>query len=255
MRRIILTTLVGCYAVLWIGGVGSHVLFGRAPDGAAWAAPVFLLLAGLITLLTAHRSAWTALLTASGLGLAAEVIGVRYGFPFGSYAYTATLQPQLFGVPLVMACAWMVLLAYVKDLLVGYQLPAWLEVPILALWMTMIDLLIDPLAASQLNYWRWAEPGWYYGIPAQNFLGWFAVSLLIFAVIRLVNGSRWQPNPLARWTGFSILLFFTCIAFAHRLALAGSIGAILCLASAIIGPWPGSKAIRNWPTSNLKNLL
>jgi len=250
-RRIILTTLVGCYAVLWIGGVGSHVLFGRAPDGAAWAAPVFLLLAGLITLMTAHRSAVAALLTASGLGLAAEVIGVRYGFPFGSYAYTATLQPQIFGVPLVMACAWMVLVTCVKDMLAGFKLPAWVEVPILAFWMTMIDLLIDPLAANQLDYWHWAEPGWYYGIPAQNFLGWFVVSLTIFAVISLLNGSRGQPNSWARWTGFSILLFFTCIAFAHRLALAGSIGAILCFATAIIGSWPAS----NWPKSQFENLL
>ncbi|MEP7339222.1 MAG: carotenoid biosynthesis protein [Acidobacteriota bacterium] len=250
-RRIILTTLASCYVVLWIGGVGSHVLFGRAPDGAVWAAPVFLLLAGLITLLTAHRSAQAALLTASGLGLAAEVIGVRYGFPFGSYVYTATLQPQLFGVPLVMACAWMVLVAYVKDLPAGFKLPAWVEVPLLALWMTMIDLLIDPLAANQLDYWHWAEPGWYYGIPVQNFFGWFAVSLLIFAVIRLLNGSGRQPNPWARWTGFSILLFFTCIAFAHRLAIAGSIGAMLCLTTAIIGNWPASK----WSRSKVENLL
>jgi Carotenoid biosynthesis protein len=53
-----------------------------------------------------------------------------------------------------------------------------------AAWMTAIDLLIDRLAAVALGYWRGAAPGAYYGIPARNFLGWFIVSLLIFAMVR-----------------------------------------------------------------------
>lgn len=100
---------------------------------------------------------------------------------------------------------------------------------IAALWMTAIDLVIDPLAAGTLDYWRWAGGGAYYGIPARNFLGWFTVSLLIFGLIGVLFRRGRQSNVYACRVGFSIILFFTVIALAHGLILAGVIGMALCL--------------------------
>ena len=45
------------------------------------------------------------LVLSAGTGLAAEVLGVRTGFPFGEYAYTDALQPQVLGVPVVVPLA------------------------------------------------------------------------------------------------------------------------------------------------------
>ncbi|HEX8185182.1 MAG TPA: carotenoid biosynthesis protein [Blastocatellia bacterium] len=221
--------LLSIYALMWIGGVGSHIWFESTPAETRWASPVFLLLAGLIVAVTSPRADLACLLLVLLLGLAAEIIGARYGFLFGDYTYTATLMPQLFGVPLVMASAWMVLVAYVRQMLLGLQLPAWVEALVAAVWMTAIDLVIDPLAAGTLGYWRWVEPGAYYGIPAHNFFGWFTVSLLIFGAVGLLFGRGKEFNIWARHVGLSILLFFTLIALAHRLILAGVIGAALCL--------------------------
>ncbi|MBE2271868.1 MAG: carotenoid biosynthesis protein, partial [Anaerolinea sp.] len=39
-----------------------------------------------------------------------EFIGSKTGFPFGSYDYTARLQPQLGGVPLLIPLAWLMML-------------------------------------------------------------------------------------------------------------------------------------------------
>src|SRR5690242_8260451 len=39
---------------------------------------------------------------AGGGGLIAEAVGVATGLPFGHYAYTGTLGPELFGVPAVV---------------------------------------------------------------------------------------------------------------------------------------------------------
>jgi bisanhydrobacterioruberin hydratase len=224
-RKVILTALAGAYVALWVGGVSAHVLQGGPPTDAQWAASVFLLLAGLIVLVTASPANLGGLLAAAGIGFIAEYVGVSYGFLFGRYVYTGTLQPLLLGVPLVMACAWMILFAYVKQMLLPFKLSKLTEMTISGVWMVAIDLLIDPLAANRLGYWRWIETGAYYGVPARNFLGWFLVSFMIFGIVR----QHLQSDLWARSVGLSILLFFTVIALAYQLALAAGVGLVLAL--------------------------
>jgi putative membrane protein len=224
--KVILTALAGAYVTLWVGGVSSHILYGGPPPDAQWAASVFLLLAGLIVLAAATPANLGGLLSAAAIGFITEYIGASYGFLFGRYVYTETLQPLLLGVPLVMACAWMILFTYVKQMLFPFKLSKLAEMTISGVWMVAIDLLIDPLAANRLGYWRWIEVGAYYGVPARNFLGWFVVSFMIFGIIR----QRPQSDLWARSVGLSILLFFTVIALAYQLALAASVGLALSLA-------------------------
>ena len=224
-RRVVLAGLVITYAVLWAGGVSHYLFIGAVASSQQWIASAFLALAGLIVFCsTAARDDLLKLCGVALLGLLVEVCGVRYGVPFGGYTYTGALQPTLFGVPLVMTFAWLTLVAYVKQMLVFVKLPVWIEAPAAAAWMTTIDLIIDPLAANQLGYWRWFEQGAYYGIPLSNFAGWFASSLLIFALFR----RPWQLNAWPRRTGLSIILFFTLIALSYRLFAATLIGFALC---------------------------
>lgn len=244
LKSFLLGALTAAYAVMWIGGVGHYALYSGPrhlqPLDAPWAASVFLTLAGLLVIVTARGSDLIGLLAAALFGFAAEIIGVRYGFIFGPYRYTEVLQPQILDAPLVMMISWMVLVAYCRQMLIALKLPRLIEAALAALWMTAIDLVIDPLAANQLGYWRWAQPGAYYGIPLQNFVGWFVVSFMIFTVfsrrrpkIPLEIGT-WQKNQTARYVGLSIVLFFTVIALSNGLALAGSIGLGLCLAHLMI---------------------
>ncbi|MBN1270051.1 MAG: carotenoid biosynthesis protein [Kiritimatiellae bacterium] len=209
-RLVLVLALV--YAVLWVGGVVSYLFLGGPPAGAAWTAPAFLAVAALLALLLSPLCEWPILLGAAALGFAAEAVGVAFGFPFGRYHYTATLFPQVLGVPVVMAAAWLVLFAYVRQRV--------RSAPAAAAWMTAIDLVIDPLAAKTLNYWAWEGTGAYYGIPWGNFAGWFAVSLLLFALAR----RRGPPRPYVAWLGLSVVLFFTVIAIGRGLYLAGAIG-------------------------------
>ena len=224
--RILLLALLTCaYVVMWIGGVGHYIWYGKPPMDAPWAASVFLLLAGVLVVITSNKRNRSALLSAAMIGFIAEIIGVRYGFIFSPYVYTEVLQPQFLGVPLVMLSSWMVLVAYVRQMLMKFDLPLWMEATIAAVWMTSFDLIIDPLAANRLGYWRWVKSSAYYGIPLHNFAGWFVVSLLIFLVVR----ERRQPNPWALYVGLSIVLFFTAIAFAFGLMIAGGVGIVLCV--------------------------
>ena len=228
VRGLALFGLAFLYAVMWAGGISSYFFEGGPPPGSEWAAPAFLFLAGLIVLLTEGRRELPVMVAVALAGFAFEVIGWRYGFIFGEYHYTPTLAPSLLGVPVAMASAWLVLVAYVKQMVSPFRLKVWAEALLAALWMTAIDLVIDPLAAGPLNYWRWRDAGAYYGIPARNFIGWLAVSLLIFLLVRVLAGPGWRPNRWARGVGFSIVLFFTLIALSARLFLASGIGLALC---------------------------
>lgn len=249
VRKAILTVLACGYLILWMGGVGSHLLFGRTPDNATWAAPAFLLLAGLIVLMATGRAERATLLTVGVLGFAVEAIGVHSGWPFGRYEYTNVLQPQIIGVPLVMAAAWMVLAAYVQAMLTGVRLPTWLAALSASAWMTALDLVIDPLAAGGLNYWHWLANGRYYGIPAQNFLGWFATSWFLFSTLKLLPASAGQSYCWASSIGLSILLFFTFIALIQQQGLVAGIGGGLCLVHLALAQ--GRKGTgRHWPSKS-----
>lgn len=128
------------------------------------------------------------LLTSLGvIGLAwfVEAVGSATGFPFGNYAYTARLQPQLGHVPLLIPLAWLMMLppAWAIATRVVGQGRGIRFVGVSALAFTAWDLFLDPqMVAWEL--WLWAEPGGYFGIPWQNFLGWLLASGLITALVR-----------------------------------------------------------------------
>lgn len=225
----ILLVLLTSYVVMWGGGVGHYVLIGRPPLDAPWAASLFLSLAGILVLLTAAMAERFGLVLAALIGFIAEIVGVRYGFLFSPYHYTRVLIPHVIDVPLVMLFAWMVLVAYTWQLWAPLggrnrlKLNSLTRALVSAAWMTAIDLVIDPLAANQLGYWKWVQTSPYYGIPFHNFAGWFLVSLVIFLLI---------PPPrtgsyLAPAVGLSIVIFFTAIALSLGVWGAGLIGVIL----------------------------
>lgn len=222
---LIVKILLGAYVVMWLGGVGHYAIVGKPPLDAPWAATLFLALAGLVVLLTTARPQQRTLVVAALIGFAAEIVGVHYGFLFSPYSYTNVLIPHLFDVPLVMLSAWMVLVAYTLQLWGRLSLSRPLFLLICSGWMTAIDLVIDPLAANQLGYWRWVEPGLYYGIPFHNFVGWFVVSLAIFTIIP----ARRESSPLALQVGLSIVIFFTVIALSFKVWIAAAVGVLLVL--------------------------
>lgn len=224
LRRAALWTTLALFAVLWLGGVASAWL-GLQRDDAGTLAALFLLTAGLVVLLGERAGRGMILLACVALlGLLVEAVGVRFGVPFGRYVYTEALQPQLLGVPVVMGPAWMVLVAFASDAAWRLRLRGWRAILFAALLTTATDLVIDPLAANRLGYWRWAEAGSYYGIPLVNFAGWFLTAL----VACRITGAR--ANSWAGFVGAAIMLFFALLALAHSLTIVALVGLGLCLA-------------------------
>ncbi len=211
------------YGMLWAGGVVSYVLWGAPPDHVSWTAPAFLWLAALLVLLAVAPTERIILAGCALGGLGIEAVGVHTGFPFGSYAYTEVLYPLVFGTPVVMGAAWLILLAYSRHLLRALPLGRWLAAALGATWMVLIDLVIDPLAAGPLGYWRWDQAHGYYGVPWSNFPGWW---ISAFALLMLYPIPPQKRAAVSR-VGISTVLFFTILALGHRMWIPVLAGAFL----------------------------
>jgi len=124
------------------------------------------------------------------LGYSVEVLGVSTGWPFGEYSYGKTLGFKLFEVPLAIGLNWVVLVYCSAHLAKRLFKNQWVAIVLGALFMTIIDLLIEPVAIAY-DFWTWEK----ISVPTANYVGWFAVSALLhFIFQRLVKESN---NSLA----------------------------------------------------------
>ena len=234
------------YAMLWLGGVFSSAVWGKAPDGAAWAAPVFMYLAALLVLWSADWKNRVLLMLVGGYGFAAEVLGESTGFPFGHYDYTSVLGRALFDVPLALISAWILVSAFVAGALMMMGLPRRWWILAGPLMMVAVDMLLEPVATGPMNAWTWHSTGGYYGVPLTNFAGWFAVSLPIFGLMAGLdyNGLR-ATAPAA-----SVIAFFIALALVHMLlgalfAAATTVVVALMIRRIVLGRMTGREPMRH----------
>ncbi len=206
--KIIPAVVWAAYGLLWCGGAISYLFWDGPPAGSGWTAPAFLFVAALLAFYLSSAGRRGQLALAAIIGMAAEFSGLMWGFPFGPYSYTGVLFPSVFGVPIAIGCAWLILFAYVQQMLARFAIPGWLRPVVGAFWLTALDLVIDPVAAGPLKFWIWPDGGFYYGIPASNFAGWLITGCILFLIFRHSP----QTNMGLVYLGSSVLLFFTLIA-------------------------------------------
>ena len=222
-HKALLFVLGGWYGVLWLGGVITYLALDRPPPHVAWAAPVFLLSAALLVLITARPGTAILLALCGALGWGVEILGVKTGLPFGGYTYTEVLGPGRFGVPFAMAAAWVLLVAYGRFIGSALGTRGVVLVLVGAAWMVGMDAVIDPLAGGVLDYWTWVRSGVYYGIPAGNFVGWFVVSAGLMILLLPVRDTPRFHGAV----GLSLLLFFTILSATRGMVLSTLAGLVL----------------------------
>ena len=183
-----LATLIATPIVLWSTdesifpllaslGVLTHVVVTICMLARAWSLRQLIRAGGVVLI-----GAW-----------AIEVVGVHTGLPFGDYMYSAMLQPQLGGVPLLIPLAWLMMLPpawAVAEVILPYQQEESRCQHCPLIWaalagaaFTAWDLFLDPQMVER-GLWKWSAPGEYLGIPLLNFLGWWLAATLLTAVVR-----------------------------------------------------------------------
>ena len=144
--------------------------------------------------------------------LIVEQIGSRTGWPFGTYAYDNSLGYQIYGVPLVVPFAWM-MLAHPLLIAARRTSPHWVFLSggagLLA-W----DLFLDPQMVSA-DRWTWEITGrtvpFQPEVPLLNTFGWLLTGMGLMALLHLLlprerrkNGADLVvPNIFLGWTWFA----------------------------------------------------
>lgn len=118
-----------------------------------------------------------------------EALSIQTGFPFGHYYYDQLPGPRLLQVPLIIMFAYFAT-GYSSWILSQILLRQYAQPlseknlflsPLLAAFIMVIwDLCIDPLCSTVASLWIWPQGGAYYGVPLQNYFGWFMVVFIIY---------------------------------------------------------------------------
>jgi uncharacterized membrane protein len=167
---------------------------------------VYMLLGTAAVAIYAYRTlgVWHCLgfmLPAIGLSLGSELLGTSTGFPFGHYRYLSGLGYKIAGlVPFTIPLSWFYLgfSAYIIAL-AGLETlniaKLWKYVGAIAvgsLLLTSWDFVLDPaMSQASLPFWVWEQPGAFFGMPYENFAGWFGTGVVFMSVASFI----WQARP------------------------------------------------------------
>ncbi|WP_342745684.1 carotenoid biosynthesis protein [Paenibacillus herberti] len=196
------------------------MVFAEVPRSLEFANGVFLVLYALsLSELAAIRTGWKRLLMPVLLisigTFAVEWVGTHTGFPFGAYTYSDTLGALVSGVPWTMGLAWVGVI--ISGALISASGNRWLRALETGVWVLLLDLVLDPVAAAR-GFWDWADGGPYYGIPTANFVSWFIVGALLSLLLPVV-----EVQPRQRW--LALRLFQLMLLLFGLLALKAGLGA------------------------------
>jgi len=218
LRKTILL-LLGLTILLNIISVGFIVVAGQPPS----------LMTPLTTLVTfsfavlhaggsfGWRRGLAMLVIVIATGLAFESVGVATGIVYGPYHYTDQLGMKFLNlVPFIIPVAWFMMIypsfRIANDLVSSFMSEGFwhdvLTAVLGAVAMTAWDLAMDPIMVAA-GHWVWEQPGAYFGVPVQNFWGWWLTTFTALGLYLIVR--RWLPGRDKAWlpTGWTTAAYAT----------------------------------------------
>ena len=161
--------------LIWLFHISGIV--GIIYSDASWfvsATPINLLLSFILLLANTrlNKRLVFLLLSCFTTGMAAEIIGVRYGLIFGEYAYGAVLGIKLMEVPLLIGINWCILIFITGNIAQFFSDSFWINTFVGVALMLALDLVIEPVAPV-LDFWTFTD-----GLASfHNYVGWALVAL------------------------------------------------------------------------------
>ena len=155
-----------------------------------------------------------------------ESFGVATGWIYGPYHYVGNrLGPLFLGlVPYLVPLTWFVMLypSYViaercTPLHWGGKRRGLVIAALGGLAMVAWDLALDPLMAAR-GHWVWETPGAYFGVPLQNFWGWWLTAFAILMLYLRIRGDWAQGEEMG------MLFFDRLVVLSYLVTGLGSAG-------------------------------
>ena len=186
------------------------------------------------------RPLLTFLIPAVGISLASELLGTSSGFPFGDYSYLNGLGYKIAGlVPFTIPMSWFYLglSAYLLargGLLQSSRPGLWRHLAAIATGALLLmswDFVLDPaMSQTAMPFWYWHTPGAFFGMPYQNFAGWFGTGVVFMTVAAILwrsdEGQKPAPRPLVldrSQLTLPLMVYLANFAFAMVMSLASQI--------------------------------
>ena len=150
------------------------------------------------------------------ISLAFESVGVATGSVYGPYHYTDKLGPKFLNlVPYLIPAAWFMMMY--ASLVIAESLPgsrtglAWQKALSTAalggLVMTAWDVGMDPLMVAG-GHWVWEVQGAYFGVPLQNYWGWWLTSFCaLLAFLLIVRPRALKTEKAAAPASWAVLAY------------------------------------------------
>ncbi len=112
------------------------------------------------------------IITLFAFGFLLEYMGVMSG----NYVYAPEAVMILGHIPLSVTFAWVGIIY--SAMLIGerLKLSLWQRILTTTLIALSLDWGMDPIAV-EFGMWTWSHPGYYFGVPAFNFIGWFFIPI------------------------------------------------------------------------------
>jgi len=107
------------------------------------------------------------------IGMAAEWMGVQWGWFFGEYSYGENFGPKFQGVPYLIGLYWALLTLATAAMAQKWVTQPWLQWGIAAVLMVGLDLLLEQWAPV-FDFWTFVPKP-----PLANYLSWFILGYLL----------------------------------------------------------------------------
>ncbi|WP_295618172.1 gamma-carotene 1'-hydroxylase CruF [Chamaesiphon sp. GL140_3_metabinner_50] len=168
---------------------------------------------------------------AIGLSLVSELLGTSTGFPFGHYHYLSGLGYKIAGlVPFTIPLSWfyigfsayIIARAGLETLAIPQLLKYVGAIGFGSLLLTSWDFVLDPaMSQTTVPFWVWEQPGAFFGMPYENFAGWFGTGAVFMTVATFIW--RLKPLTLPNDLGLPLAVYLANFAFATITSLAAGI--------------------------------
>ena len=172
------------------------------------------------------------MIPAIGLSLVSELLGTTTGFPFGHYHYLSGLGYKIAGlVPFTIPLSWfyigfsayIIARAGLETLAIPQAVKYVGAIGFGSLLLTSWDFVLDPaMSQTTMPFWVWEQPGAFFGMPYENFAGWFGTGAVFMTVATFI----WRMKPLTlpnAQLGLPLAVYLGNFTFATITSLAAGI--------------------------------
>ena len=119
--------------------------------------------------------------------------GIKYSYSLNHPFFSSGIA--LMGVyPLEVSLSWVILkyISFTIALLISqaFSISHFWIIFLSPLILLSQDLIIDPVAVNKTKLWKWEKGSAYFGIPVQNFIGWYLVGFISSLIFSFIDTGR-----------------------------------------------------------------